>query len=96
MHAADFISRIYDLLCAGAGSFKVINRRIGNCYSASEKCGNCKRLHLFVENIRDWDQSSSKLQWNWHLMHHPVLVQTLMGDLCTYTHEEKLGFSLQS
>lgn len=56
--AADFISRIYDLLCAGAGSFEVINRRFGNCYSAAEKCGNCKRIQLFVENIQDWYQSS--------------------------------------
>lgn len=33
---ADLISRIYDLLCAGAGSFEVINRRFGNCYSPGE------------------------------------------------------------
>lgn len=90
---ADFISRIYDLLCAGAGSFKVINRRFGNCYSASEKCGNCKRIHLFV----DWYQSSSTLQWNWHLMHHPALCKS-SGEICAHAHiwEEKLGFSLQS
>lgn len=98
MHAADFISRVYDL-CAAVGSFEVINRRFGNCYSAAENVGIAHAYTCLLKTSRT-GISPLILQCNWGLMHHPVLRANPHGGSVhihiAYIQEENLRFSSQS